>query len=305
MRSVLLVAELRKLVRPLVWGTGLAAIAFLLLLTLGATSNAASGMKDPRISSACTGPAPTLTPACRQEVAQADARGISDAREEHRQEMPGAVGEVAIGMLASIPGVLLIALLAGAHVGGEWSGRTVRTVLTHDGRRLRVLAAKWVSLWIGTVVIVLAAWGVLAVAGPLLASAYGLPATGQRVFAGLGPSLAFLGRALLVLALFTLIGVAAGVFTRNTVGTIAVAVGCIGALVVMGAVQSVAKLSPATWVQAWMHFTFTGAYLPTNFWSRFEAGVSMSSGAGFAGLLGTAAVIGGLVAWRARSDVTV
>lgn len=300
---MLLVAELRKLLRPLVWGTGLAAIAFLVLLTLGATSNAASGMKSPRIPSECGGPPSTLTVACRQEVAQANARGLDDARQEHRQEMPGAVGEVAIGMLASLPGVFLIALLAGTHVGGEWSGRTIRTVLTHDGRRLRVLAAKWVSLWIATAVIVLAAWVVLAVAGPLLASAYGLPAAGSGLFAGLGAPLAFGGRALLVLGVFTLIGVAGGVFTRNTVGTIAVVVGVVGALVIMGAVQSVAKLSPATWVQTWMHFTFNGAYLPTNFWTRFEAGVSMSSAAAFLGLLGALAVIGGLTAWRARGDV--
>ncbi|HLI57499.1 MAG TPA: hypothetical protein VKY26_10780, partial [Actinomycetota bacterium] len=138
----------------------------------------------------------------------------------------------------------------------------------------------------------------------LLAAAYGLPATGQGAFAGLGASLAFLARALLVLAVFTLIGVAAGVFTRNTVGTIAVVVGAVGALVIMGAVQSVAKVSPATWVQAWMHFTFNGAYLPTNFWTRFEAGVSMSSAAGFLGLVGTLAVIGAVAAWRSRADVT-
>ncbi|MGH2717750.1 MAG: hypothetical protein ACRDJU_04115 [Actinomycetota bacterium] len=303
--AVLLVAELRKLVRPLVWGTGLAAIAFLLLLTVGATSNAASGLKSPRIPSACGGAVSTLSPACVQEVTQAKEAAANDARQEHRQEMPGAVGEVAVGMLASLPGVFLIALIAGAHVGGEWSGRTIRTVLTHDGRRLRVLAAKWVSLWIGTVVTVLAAWVVLAVAGPLLAAAYGLPAAGQGLFAGLGASLAFLGRALLVLGVFTLVGVAAGLLTRSTVGTVAVVVGAIGALLIVGAVQGVAKLSPATWVQAWMHFSFNGAYLPTNFWTRFESGVTMSSGAAFIGLLGTLAVIGALAAWRAGADVTV
>ena len=44
--------------------------------------------------------------------------------------------------MASLPGALALALLAGAHIGGEWSGRTMKNLLAQQGRRWRVLAAK-------------------------------------------------------------------------------------------------------------------------------------------------------------------
>ena len=40
----LLVAELRKLIRPLVWGTGLAITGFCLLITWGGVNNARSAL---------------------------------------------------------------------------------------------------------------------------------------------------------------------------------------------------------------------------------------------------------------------
>ena len=296
---MLLAAELRKLARPLVWGTGLAAVAFVVLLTLGATGNARSSIVSPDVPRSC---ATDPTPQCQQLLVIARHGAVL----AHRQEMPGRVGEVAAGMLASMPGVVLVALLAGAHVGGEWSGRTIRTVLTHEGRRVRVLGAKWLSLWLAMVAIMVACWAALAVAGPLLGSLYRLPATGTPLFAGFASSASQFARGTLVLGLFALIGVMAGVLTRNTVGTIAVVVGAVVVFLIVGGIASLARWSPATSVQAWMGFTFNGAFLPTNFWSRFERGaVHLTSMAGFLGLLATGAVAAIIAAWRMGADVTV
>ena len=55
----LLVAELRKLIRPLVWGTGLAIIGFCLLITWGGANNARSALASPRIPDVCARAATT------------------------------------------------------------------------------------------------------------------------------------------------------------------------------------------------------------------------------------------------------
>ena len=49
----LLVAEFRKLVRPLVWGTGLVIIGFCLLITWGGANNARGALASPKIPDVC------------------------------------------------------------------------------------------------------------------------------------------------------------------------------------------------------------------------------------------------------------
>ncbi|HEU5003147.1 MAG TPA: ABC transporter permease subunit [Actinomycetota bacterium] len=300
---LLLSAELRKLARPLLWGTAIAAVLFFGLLLWGATANASSSLASPRIDSACDG---SSAPACVTMRDQAVAGANRQALEERRQELPGRVGEVAVGMMASMPGVFVVALLAGAAVGGEWSGRTIRTVLTHEGRRLRVLAAKWVALWLVMLGLTLVVWALLSILGPILAAAFHLPgAAGSPLFAGFSSSASQLARGAVVLAAFTLIGVMAGALTRNTLGAVATVVGVIVVCLIVGGVASTARLSPATAVQSWMGFRFTGGFLPTNFWSRFDqSGVTPSQAFGFVGLLVTMAVAWAVTAWRARADVT-
>lgn len=299
---MLLCAELRKLARPLLWGTALAAVAFFVLLVLGATNNARAGLTDVRRPSECD---VSPTPRCQSLIAAAQASAQHDAALTSQQERPGAIGAVAAGMMASLPGVVVVALLAGAHVAGEWSGRTIRAVFTHQGHRLRVMAAKWLSLSLAVVGIMALSWVALALAGPALTALNHLPGGGPA-FAGFGASLTQFLRATVVLGLFCLIGVAAGVLTRNPVATIALVVGVTVVFLILGGIQSLAQASPATSVQAWMHFQFNGAYLPSNFWSRFErSGVSVSAMTGFVGILVTGAVAAAATVLRVRADVTV
>jgi hypothetical protein len=299
----LLVAEFRKLLRPLVIGTVLAAAGFCVLLAWGATSNASQSL-DPRatMSRDCL-VAPTAD--CRAQAAQEHQFRVVQARSTSRLERPGAVGQVASGLLASLPGVFVVALLAGGHWGGEWSGRTVLTLFTREGRRLTVLAAKWVSLWVAAVATLVVCWAALAVAGPLLVAAYRLPGADATLWSGAGASLAAFGHALVVLALFSAIGVAAGAVARGQLGTTAVTGGVLLVSLIVAGMGPAGRWSPATFVQAWMRFRFNGQFLPTNFWARFLSGKNFGEPAGLVGV-GAWIVAAGLVGkWRIAQDVKV
>ena len=298
----LLAAEFRKLVRPLVWGTAMAIVAFCLLITGGAANNArAAALASPRIPDVC---ARAATAQCRQVIAHAHGAARAAAAATGQLAQPGEVGHVAAGMLASLPGLLLIAMIAGGHWGGEWGSRTIRQLLCREGRRGRVLAAKWVSMWAAGVVTLLVCWLVLAAAGPVIAAAAGLPAAHAGLWAGLGSSASAAGRAVVVLGLFAAVGTAAGTIGRGQLATTAVTAGSMLLALLVAGIAGIGRLSPASFVQAWMGFGPAG-YLPTNFWSRFAGGGQhLGQIAGLAGLLLTAAAAGAIARWRFAADVT-
>ena len=297
----LLAAELRKIVRPLVWGSALAIMAFCLLITWGAAHNAHAALASPRIPDVCAQAVPAQ---CRQVIAHAHAAARSAALATSRLTQPGEVGHVAAGMLASLPGLLLIAMIAGGHWGGEWGSRTIRQLLCREGRRSRVLLAKWLSTWIAGIVTLAACYLVLAVAAPLIAASAQLPAAHAGLFAGIGSSLAAAGRAIVVLGLFAAIGTAAGTIGRGQLATMAITAGSMLLALLVAGITSLGRLSPASFVQAWMNFGPAG-YLPTNFWSRFiGSGQSLSQLAGLIGIAVTAALAAGIARWRFAADVT-
>ena len=261
----LLKAEFRKLVRPLVCGTALATVAFCLLITWGAANNASGAVASPRIPDVC---ARAATPQCTQVIAHARAAARAAAAATSQLAQPGQIGHVAAGMLASLPGLLLIAMIAGGHWGGEWGSRTIRQLLSREGRRGRVLAAKWLSIWAAGVVTLLACWLVLAVTAPVIAAAAGLPAPHAALWTGLASSVSAAGRALVVLGLFAAVGTAAGTIGRGQLATTAITAGSMLLALLVAGIASIGRISPASFVQAWMGFGPAG-YLPTNFWSRF------------------------------------
>jgi ABC-type transport system involved in multi-copper enzyme maturation permease subunit len=297
----LLIAELRKLVRPLVWGTGLVIVGFCLLITWGGANNARGALASPRVPDVC---ARAATPQCRQVVAHAHAAARAAASAASQLAQPGEIGHVAAGMLASVPGLLLIALVAGGHWGGEWGSRTIRQLLARQGRRAWVLTAKWLTIWAAGVMTLVCCWLVLAVAAPLIAAGAGLPAAQASTWAGLGSSAAAAGRAVIVLGLFAAVGTAAGAIARGQLATTAITAGSMLLALLVSGMASVGRLSPASFVQAWMGFDDAG-YLPTNFWSRFVSGGQPPGElAGLAGIVVTAAVAAVIARWRFSADVT-
>jgi hypothetical protein len=148
----LLHAELAKLARPLSWGVAAAAALFCLLLAAGGSHNAVLDAQGaPRHLPSCAAEQVPAGPQCSrwQAAARARLRQIqAEPAQVAGQLAPAAAGAEAAGLIASLPGALAMALLAGAHVGGEWSGRTMKSLLTQHGRRWQVLVAKLVSLWL-------------------------------------------------------------------------------------------------------------------------------------------------------------
>lgn len=308
----LLGAELRKLARPLSWGVAGAAALFCVLLAVGGAHNAALAAHTP------AGHLPTCAELRLTGARCAQAMAAERARLRQFTGQPGqvagqlgplAAGAEAAGLMASLPGALALALLAGAHIGGEWSGRTLKNVLTQHGRRWQVLAAKLASLWLAGIALVAVCWAALAVAGPVLVRLDHLPAAHQTAAHALGLAASQAARALLVLAVFAAIGLLAAVLTRGTIGTTAAAAGAVICMLVLATLPAVARWTPATWVQAWMGFPAGQASvttLPTNFWSRFISATGQPGHlAGLLGLAGLLAACGlASVIVFGRSDIS-
>jgi len=290
----LLGAELIKLGRPLTWGVAAAAAVFCVLLAVGGAHNAAleGGTPVGHLPSCAelgipAGPQCTRARAReRARVAQASAQPAQVAA----QLNPLAAGAEAAGLMASLPGALALALLAGAHAGGEWSGRTMKNLLTQQGHRWRVLATKLVSLWLAGVGLIAVCWLALAAAGPVLVRIDHLPAAHESAAHALGLAGSQVARALLVLAVFAAIGLVAAVLTRGTIGTTAATAVAIIAMLIAASLPGTGRWTPATWVQEWMGFPAGQASitsLPTNFWSRFiSTGATPGQLAGLLGLAG-------------------
>ena len=272
----LVVAELGKLVRPLSFGVAGAAAVFCVLLAAGGAHNAEiSAQGAPARVPSCAALQAPAGPSCARAQAAARARlqrvGAGPSQVAG-QLTPAAAGAEAAGLLASLPGTLAMALLAGAHVGGEWSGRTMKSLLTQHGRRWQVLAAKLVSLWLAGAGLMAVCWAALAMAGPVLTRLNHLPDPHQTIGQGLSLAGSQAARALLVLAAFAVIGLLAAVITRGTIGTTATVAGAVIAMLAVASLPAAGRWTPATWVQGWMGFPAGLASvtaLPTNFWSRF------------------------------------
>jgi hypothetical protein len=294
----LLHAELIKLGRPLTWGVVAAAALFCVLLAVGGAHNAAleGGAPAGHIPS-CAQLGIPAGPRCTRAEALERAR-VSQASAEPAQVAaqlnPLAAGAEAAGLMASLPGALALALLAGAHIGGEWSGRTMKNLLAQQGRRWRVLAAKLVSLWLAGIGLIAVCWVALAAAGPVLVRVDHLPAPHESAAHALSLAGSQAARALLVLAAFAGIGLLAAVATRGTIGTTAATAGAVIAMLIAASLPALGRWTPATWVQAWMGFPAGQASitsLPTNFWSRFiSAGGAPGHVAGLVGVAGLLAV---------------
>ncbi|MEU1600258.1 ABC transporter permease [Streptomyces sp. NPDC005708] len=310
----LLHAELRKLHRPLLWCCALGFVVFILFLAVGGASNAEEYVRPAAIPS-CTAMHLPADVSCaeaerteRLRDRQAQPARLASARHAAERLSPSGAGAEAAGLMASLPGVLVVSLLVGGHVGAEWSGHTLKSLLTQCGHRGQVLAAKWASVWLASVAVMAAGWVVFAVAGPIAAHAYGLPAA----HASLTHSIGQFCRAGLVLAVITSVGLLASVLTRSAVGALGTCSGVFLGLLATASLPGLGRWTPATWVQNWMGF---GAgqqsitTVPDNFWSRFfDASGNTPThlvidveGAALAGLA-AACMVSAVVVFR-RSDI--
>lgn len=313
----LLRAELRKLNRPLLYGVTVAVALFCVLLAAGGASNARQAAQD------AAQPIPSCSelgvqegPPCvavqnnmRVRLVALRMRRLAIETQTAAQLGPAAAGAEAAGLMASLPGLLAIALLAGGHIGGEWSGRTLKSVLIQCGHRWRLLVAKLMSLWLAGAGLIAVCWAALAVAGPLLLRADHLPDAHASMADALARAGAQTGRALLVLGVFAAVGLLGAVLTRSAIGTMAATAGVFVTMLALAALPATGRWTPATWVQGWMGFAAgqdSITALPDNFWSRFIPAAGSAPGRVF-GLTGLVSmlvvcVVASVVVFR-RTDV--
>ncbi len=322
---LLLRAEFTKLRRPLTFCVALVAVAASVTFAWQGVMNAAKADHP----SSTVPPKPTCRdftlppgPLCDQAVAvqtqinayqQQRLATLPSTRHNRRPsdalpvEQPLGAGKVALGFMASLPGALLILLLAAAHVGNEWSDRTIKVLLTQEGRRWRVLAAKLVSLWVVAMAILILDWVVLAAVSPILKASYPLAAPGLSWSSAWTSVAADAARAPLIIAVFAFLGVAASVIVRNALGAFALA----GSVLIasLAAASNFAAIAPWTlayWVSGWMQFRSHG-YVIYHFWvDGFPTSVHPPGAlSGLIGLLAViaAATLAGLAVFR-HTDIT-
>jgi ABC-type transport system involved in multi-copper enzyme maturation permease subunit len=265
-----LVAELRKLRRPLLlWLSGGAALLsiFFGIYSQDATS---TDIKNARLTveeQNASRPAPPelgLTkrgPEYERLLAEMRAgneewlRALQIGAAPIRlTQHPLGAASLAAPLSASMLGAFFVFLLAGAHVGGEWSHRTIKEILRLDGRRARFVALKVVSVWLGSLWLFISGWLGLALLGQLSQHLWPLPGS-VSYGAALHASAPLVGRAVLVLLFFSVLGVCTAIVVRNPLAAF------FGALVLAGGANFLAivmpaqpRFMPARWVSTWMQF---------------------------------------------------
>lgn len=215
------------------------------------------------------------------------------------------VGRFAAGLTASLVGAATLLLIGAGHIGGEFTGRSVKSILVEDPRRWRFLLAKAASLWLTGVVLMLATWAALALASVKLSSRYANPRLHATTGQLLGTSLDQAGRALLVLAVFTLLSLLAAVLTRNTLGTLGVSLGVVLASLALTQTASTARWNLAYPITGWMRFQ-SGDTPADYLWLVSTPGHVSAPGQvmGLCVLLAVVAALGaGAVGWFTRADV--
>jgi ABC-type transport system involved in multi-copper enzyme maturation permease subunit len=276
----LLASEVRRLWRPLLFGTAVCLVATGFLLTR---------------SGALLGQATSLKSNTRVVVPH----GLVFTS-------PTAIGRVAAGLMASLPGLFALLVLGGGHVAGEWSGRTLKSVLLQDGSRWRWLGGKIASLWVVGVALEVVLWGALAL-WTLALRRWWPPLAHVGLLQGFRAALPDVGLSLLVLALFAALATLAAVLTRSMLGTILAGTFVLGGSMALSNIAFTREL-PSYWVTGWMRFHAVGTGAPYALWNdKFPPGIPYPSVAigvlGVVGLLVACVAIAGVS--FARSDVLV
>lgn len=320
----LLQAELGKLRRPLLLWVAVTLIGFLALIAWGQVRDAATQYQFSRqdqdqsamighLSCAemglpegqqCEAAKQQQLAEMRQSMQESFAQSAVQGR---RMQHPLAIGALVVGMLASVPGALALLLLAAAHVGNEWSGHTIKQVLTQEGRRWRVLAAKLASLWLVAVGLLLVTWAALALLSFAFRT-YRVGGSAMSTEAAWKLAEPPVGRSLLVLAAFVVVGVLASLVTRNTLGGLFLGLAFVVGSLVLGNYAVMTRGTLSYWVAGWMGFRVdeTGSQPALYLWTgSFPQKVPYPSHqAGLYGLAGLLVVGVTLALLRmARSDI--
>ncbi|MCW2916225.1 MAG: ABC-type transport system involved in multi-copper enzyme maturation, permease component [Actinomycetia bacterium] len=319
-------ADLRTLRRPLTyWSMAIMAL-FGVLLMLAGVQNAHGDIASPGYRAAaqvtCADLGLPPGPACDRKISefrslthagviqqQNDSRdrAVRAASADRGYLHPVQAGAMAAGLMASLPGAFIIALLAAGHIGGKWTRRTIKTQLLVDARRTRLLVCAWASTWLASLAVFAVTWIALAACGPMLQSAYHLPGHAPSLGQAWAATWPIAARAVLTMAVFAALGTAAAVVTRSTVGTLSLTLGVIMVSLIGGSLTTLSHATPAYWVATWTRFP-AKTYVVTSYWNTFlaQGGAAPSWWVGLTGLLAllVSCIAGAGVLFR-RQNVTV
>lgn len=225
----------------------------------------------------------------------------------HFEQNPLGVGALAGAVLTSMLGFLLVMLLSAGHIGGEWTNRTIRTVLTGQPSRLRAIAVKAASVWLASLTLLVVVWLELIGFAWYYHANQPIPVTaGAPVIPTIG-GVVVVGKAALVLAVYALVGTSLAVISRGVLGSLISGLSAgFGFLTFGYYVHNLSWLSFTRWVTAYMgsaspRMIGTNAYWVTG--AQFGVKPVMD---GLVGLL-VVGVLCSSVGWFAfrRSDVVV
>jgi ABC-type transport system involved in multi-copper enzyme maturation permease subunit len=176
-------------------------------------------------------------------------------------------------MAASALGALILLLIGAGHIGGEWSYRTIKSVLVVDPRRIRFAISKWLSLWLIGIVALAIAWGGLSALGFFQQRIYELPASAGDGVAW-SDAASHVMRAALVLGIYAALATLAGILTKNMLGAFFVSFGIIIASQIAAAFPAMKSWTLGHWVGAFMPFTPHKLYYSYIWYPDFPGGAS-------------------------------
>ena len=197
-------------------------------------------------------------------------------------------------------GYLLTLTIGVMQIGSEYRHKTITSTFLGTPRRARVMGAKIIALLgIGAI------YGVISLVGAVIAGSIVLHARGFAPFPGAGV-LRTLALALLVLGLWALIGLGAGILIPNQVAALLISIG------VAWIVEPLAGFGLGFWTWGREHIV---PYLPSQATSAMVSGVTQGGGGqevhllawwgGALVLAAYAAVMAGFGSWRTvRADIS-
>ena len=196
-------------------------------------------------------------------------------------------------------GYLLTLVIGVMQIGSEYRHKTITSTFLGTPRRMRVMGAKVVTL-----LVLGALYGLVSLVGSVVAGAIVVNARGFEAFPG-NEVFRTLALSLLVLGLWALIGLGAGILIPNQVAALLIAVG------VAWIVEPLAAFGLSFWDWGRDHIV---SYLPTQATQAIASGVVQTGEhaakplawwAAALVLAAYAAVLAGIGSWRTvRSDIS-
>jgi hypothetical protein len=167
------------------------------------------------------------------------------------QDPVGAL-QIPVGLAASAPGLVFLAVLAAGYVGGEYERRTADSRFAREPRRWAFVLRKVMGCSMAVFCVVALAWLTTMLIGQAFRLIGDLPEPEWAAARSRG--LEGVLRLLIVTPIMSCVFVLLGVLIRRQLATFATVVAGSVALAVTSNLNAVCALSPACWLAGWMAF---------------------------------------------------